>query len=351
MRSDAAPKMEALNVFRSRDVEQAREFLGAIGFDLTINGKGVGGSFDTRLNGAYFPCLWIGYTEYATGITVDTETRPDYWLQLPLRGGIDVTFGREAVACDARLGAATSPGRRRVLHTAGPAARLQVSLVAAALERQLAVLLGDWPRAPLELSPAMDLTQGYGRGLAELLRAATEEFDACGGVPWSPLVINQFEQLVMTRLLLEHPHNHSEAVRRSERPFSPRAVKRAIDYMHANLDAPITLADLVAVAGVPGRTLFEHFRAFKGVPPMRYLREQRFQQARRALLSAEAEENVTAIAMRWGFSHMGRFAIEYRRRFGESPSTTLAGTRKAVADPRYLQAMQAQSKGLLLVKT
>jgi AraC-like DNA-binding protein len=126
----------------------------------------------------------------------------------------------------------------------------------------------------------------------------------------------------------------------------PRGVKRAIDYMHANLDAPITLADLVAVAGVPGRTLFHHFRAFKGVAPMRYLRDRRFEQARRALLSAGQEENVTAIAVRWGFSHMSRFAAEYRRRFGESPSTTLAAARSATGYPRYLQAMQAQRLGL-----
>ena len=27
--------------------------------------------------------------------------------------------------------------------------------------------------------------------------------------------------------------------------------------------------------------------------------------------------------MKWGFCHLGRFAVEYRRRFGESPSQTL----------------------------
>jgi hypothetical protein len=28
--------------------------------------------------------------------------------------------------------------------------------------------------------------------------------------------------------------------------------------------------------------------------------------------------------MRWGFTHMGRFSVEYRLRFGESPSQTLS---------------------------
>jgi AraC family ethanolamine operon transcriptional activator len=38
---------------------------------------------------------------------------------------------------------------------------------------------------------------------------------------------------------------------------------------------------------------------------------------------ADAEENVTAIALKWGFNHIGRFSLTYRARFGESPSRTL----------------------------
>jgi AraC-like DNA-binding protein len=33
--------------------------------------------------------------------------------------------------------------------------------------------------------------------------------------------------------------------------------------------------------------------------------------------------SVAAVAARWGFTHLGRFAIEYRRRFGSYPSQTL----------------------------
>ena len=33
--------------------------------------------------------------------------------------------------------------------------------------------------------------------------------------------------------------------------------------------------------------------------------------------------NVSAIASRWGFFHLGRFAQSYRARYGELPSQTL----------------------------
>jgi len=32
---------------------------------------------------------------------------------------------------------------------------------------------------------------------------------------------------------------------------------------------------------------------------------------------------VTQIALAHGFTHMGRFSVEYQRQFGESPSVTL----------------------------
>jgi transcriptional regulator GlxA family with amidase domain len=109
--------------------------------------------------------------------------------------------------------------------------------------------------------------------------------------------------------------------------MAPRDVKRAIDYMQCHLDASIALADIVAASGVPGRTLYKHFKDWKGVSPMRHLRNIRLAQVREALIRADPEENVTAVAMSLGFTHMGRFSVEYRRRFGESPSQTLGKPR------------------------
>src|SRR5262249_50061690 len=81
---------------------------------------------------------------------------------------------------------------------------------------------------------------------------------------------------------------------------SPRSVKRAVDYIHAHLDQRITVALLVAVVGVPGRTLFQNFHAFKGVSPIRYVRDRRFERARGALFTAGVGDTVTAVARRWG---------------------------------------------------
>jgi transcriptional regulator GlxA family with amidase domain len=83
------------------------------------------------------------------------------------------------------------------------------------------------------------------------------------------------------------------------------------------------LPDIVAASGIPGRTLLKHFRDFRGTSPMRYLRRARFERVHQALHSASTDDGVTQIALAHGFTHMGRFSVEYQKQFGESPSATL----------------------------
>ena len=142
--------------------------------------------------------------------------------------------------------------------------------------------------------------------------------------PWAlrdPIREGAFLESVMNLLLLYHPHSCAASLKRNPGP-APRDVKRVIDYIEAHLEHDVTLADLVVQAGVPGRTLNEHFRVFAGEPPMAYLRLRRLEAARRALQSGE-EISVTQVALRFGFNSLGRFAGVYRRAFGESPRETL----------------------------
>ncbi len=99
-------------------------------------------------------------------------------------------------------------------------------------------------------------------------------------------------------------------------------MKRAEEYIRAHLNEPLSIEMLAEHAGVSVRTLFSGFRNFRGASPMTYLRNLRLDKVRQELTSRE-HASVTDVAFRWGFSHLGRFAQEYKRRFGESPSATL----------------------------
>jgi adenylate cyclase len=93
--------------------------------------------------------------------------------------------------------------------------------------------------------------------------------------------------------------------------------------MRACLDGKVTITDLIRESGVAERTLHKHFRAFVGISPLGYLRRMRLAAVRRELLGRAENASVTEIATRYGFSHLGRFSTQYRRCFGESPSSTL----------------------------
>lgn len=100
-------------------------------------------------------------------------------------------------------------------------------------------------------------------------------------------------------------------------------VTRARRYIGAHLDDAMTVGDVAAAAGVAHRTLYKHFHDTGGTSPMRYARDCRFAGVREALLQASPQDSATTIAVQWGFCHLGRFSVEYRKRYGERPSETL----------------------------
>src|SRR4051794_11269016 len=110
----------------------------------------------------------------------------------------------------------------------------------------------------------------------------------------------------------------------------PRALKKAIERLEAEPERAWRLTDLAEICGVAPRTLQKHFQRFLGCTPLAFLRQLRFERARRDLLGGCERASVTEIAARCGFSHLGRFATEYYRRYDESPSTTLRQAGRAI---------------------
>ena len=82
--------------------------------------------------------------------------------------------------------------------------------------------------------------------------------------------------------------------------------------------------------GVDLRAVERHRAQLEHPYLARQCRHLRLSRARRALLSARGRSvTVSKIATRLGFFELGRFSVEYRKLFGESPSETL---RKAVRE-------------------
>jgi len=111
-------------------------------------------------------------------------------------------------------------------------------------------------------------------------------------------------------------------------PRAPRRRDRALIRVHQliqeNVDDHLTAQDLCEAGQVSERTLQYAFAEHFGLTPMRYLVVHRLNRARNDLLRSGASQiKISEAAIRHGFWHMGSFAADYRKLFGELPSQTL----------------------------
>jgi AraC-like DNA-binding protein len=104
-----------------------------------------------------------------------------------------------------------------------------------------------------------------------------------------------------------------------------RAAELVECWIREHASEPITVSRLSAVAGVGPRALQKACLSRWGQTPLELVASRRLALARRLLAAAGATRTVTEAAARAGFTHLGRFAVQYRQTFGESPSDTLAG--------------------------
>jgi AraC-like DNA-binding protein len=96
-----------------------------------------------------------------------------------------------------------------------------------------------------------------------------------------------------------------------------------------------SVAELCTAYEVPRRTLNRAFQTALGMGPATYLRRVRLNGARRALRQRSARApTVTDVALEFGFWHLGRFAQQYNKLFGESPHETLRRADRGVRTVR-----------------
>lgn len=158
---------------------------------------------------------------------------------------------------------------------------------------------------------------------AEPVRQLLDRLGSCAseGECRSTAAIRVGENDVLDAVLTALPHRLIVG-RDSAGPAVPYYIWRAERHLRASLGLAVKTPTSARLAGVSVRTLQEGFQRFRGRTPSQISRDLRLDRARTALLDGEGD-NVTAVALDCGFSHLGRFAQSYAERFGETPSQTI----------------------------
>lgn len=142
-----------------------------------------------------------------------------------------------------------------------------------------------------------------------------------------PLAAMRLEQVLTLTLLLTQPNNYSPALDKTPKAPGPRPIAKAIELIRTRPAHPWTITALAAEVAVSVRSLQLGFARAVGQPPMAYLRQVRLERVHDDLVLAEpGTTTITQVATRWGFTHLGRFANEYRRTYGDHPSAHLPRT-------------------------
>ena len=103
-----------------------------------------------------------------------------------------------------------------------------------------------------------------------------------------------------------------------------RVVREAIALARDHSGSGLSVTELASLLGVTERSLQRGFRDVVGTTPKAYIQAQRLTAVRRQLRTADASRiRVADVANECGFWHLGQFAADYRRHFGERPSDTL----------------------------
>lgn len=228
--------------------------------------------------------------------------------------------GRNVVATDE---AVVIAGRATLKHTrAADSREIVFRCTTADLEKRLEACLHRPVSGDIFYSGSVPLQQGIGANARATFLHVVNALDAQPTLLDHPLIASNYQELLLGTLLTL-PHNFSDELSHSAATSpAPGSVVRAEEYIKANAGLPITITDILLQAGCSRKALFTNFRKFRGYTPGEFLASVRLELAHARLSCPTESDTVTSIAYESGFSHLGRFSSNYRKRFGVLPSET-----------------------------
>jgi AraC-like DNA-binding protein len=162
--------------------------------------------------------------------------------------------------------------------------------------------------------------------LLELLRREFALLDGCPAPPaayWTHLPVDDLIYRTLALLLFPRLAAQLEQPEVSPSLGRERVFAELLEWIHDNLHRPLGLTELEQRSGYSRRSLQLAFQQRYGCGPIQWIRQQRLEQARLALLHPQPRDSVSAIAARLGFSSLSAFSRDFRAAFGVTPSELL----------------------------
>jgi AraC-like DNA-binding protein len=322
--SSPTPTIVTAGRFTTTDPNEAHVWLHAVYADYQPEEFNNRRGF--RFRGTHMPLGRSSVSRLQYSMSADNNVAPsDVLLVLqPSNGVMKVSLGRDEEVVPPGT-PVLFPPHQAVSALWADTDTVCVCIQAADVER-VAVETTGIESIPLRFTGLRPMSPGLGRRWQNALRHLIAGVLRNPDVAASPLIAGQLTQLLAAAALDTFPSTRLTSRRRIPPGYAtPAVVRRAVDFIEANLDREMTLSEIAAASGIGPRGLQAAFLRHRDTTPTAYARRVRMERAHRELRAADpaGRDTVPAIAARWGFADPGRFATAYQQTYRHPPGQTL----------------------------
>lgn len=161
--------------------------------------------------------------------------------------------------------------------------------------------------------------------LLHLLTLVCQEAEA-GSI--TPQLLGHYNRVVASKLMTMLRHN----VRIESPALQSASFDRLVQYIEENIKRDISIEELSRQARISVRSLYLLFDKHLQTTPKNFIRQKKLERVYCHLMDPACKvANITAIAMDYGFTHLGRFSECYKAAFGVLPSASMKVRRERLS--------------------
>lgn len=153
--------------------------------------------------------------------------------------------------------------------------------------------------------------------LLYLLKLLCEEAESGAA---TPQMLQHYNRVVASKLMTMFKHN----VPLETPTLQSVSFERLVQYIEDNIKRDISAEELAMYSHLSLRSLYMLFEKNAKTTPKNFIRQKKLEQVYATLMDPGSRmANVTAVALDYGFTHLGRFSEFYKATFGILPSESL----------------------------
>ncbi|MCY1396159.1 HTH-type transcriptional activator RhaS [compost metagenome] len=269
--------------------------------------------------------MTLGYLEYGTPVSVHLGSGMEHFsISLPLRGSQMARTAGASTLSEPSTGLVLSPGRELIIDLDRECSSVFVTVNRELMYRELQRLICRPIERPLVFSMEMPTGSTQASSWWRAVRYYLSEMSSEGSIVCFPGVGADWELSLIRTFLMTQDNNYSEEIAKKVSIALPERIARPKRYMEENFFEKICLDAVRRMSGVTPAKFCAEFKDFVGTTPIDYLKKIRLEKARQELLKTYPRRTIASVALDVGFNHIGRFSLEYKKIFGESPKDTVA---------------------------